>query len=105
MAVTCARIPRLLLNEINANHEDRTPEALARNDLLIRELNSNIAKVGSATTVNLPVECLESVTGGMSGAGLAVDSVPSLSSDVNSVSIRAIRATSEWVTHAVLDRQ
>mmetsp|Transcript_15527 Transcript_15527/g.46888 ORF Transcript_15527/g.46888 Transcript_15527/m.46888 type:complete len:202 (+) Transcript_15527:482-1087(+) len=36
---------KLLLNEINANHEDRTPEALARNDLLIRELNSNIAKV------------------------------------------------------------
>lgn len=36
---------KLLLNEINSNHEDRGPEALARNDLLIRELNGNIDKV------------------------------------------------------------
>jgi Early Flowering 4 domain len=35
---------RLLITEINANHEGRTPEALARNQLLIRELNGNIAK-------------------------------------------------------------
>jgi hypothetical protein len=38
----CARI---LINEINSNHESRTPEALARNVVLIRELNSNVAKV------------------------------------------------------------
>ena len=36
---------RLLITEINANHEGRNPEALARNQLLIRELNGNIAKV------------------------------------------------------------
>lgn len=35
----------MLITEINANHEGRTPEALARNQLLIRELNGNIAKV------------------------------------------------------------
>lgn len=44
---TIACVPtccRLLITEINANHEGRTPEALARNQLLIRELNGNIAK-------------------------------------------------------------
>ena len=37
---------RILINEINANHEARTPEGLARNVMLIRELNSNVSKVG-----------------------------------------------------------
>ncbi|KAK9824604.1 hypothetical protein WJX72_011668 [[Myrmecia] bisecta] len=36
---------KILINEINANHESRLPEALARNVLLIRELNNNVAKV------------------------------------------------------------
>lgn len=36
---------KVLINEINQNHEERTPEALARNVLLIRELNKNVAKV------------------------------------------------------------
>ena len=36
---------RLLLTEINTNHEIKTPDALARNVLLIRELDSNVAKV------------------------------------------------------------
>lgn len=36
---------RFLINEINNNHRLRTPEALARNVVLIRELNGNIAKV------------------------------------------------------------
>jgi len=36
---------RLLINEIAANHEARAPEGLARNQLLIRELNDNVAKV------------------------------------------------------------
>lgn len=36
---------KILINEINANHEARTPEGLARNVMLIRELNSNVSKV------------------------------------------------------------
>ena len=35
----------MLINEINSNHEARTPEALARNVVLIQELDSNVAKV------------------------------------------------------------
>ncbi|KAG0626175.1 hypothetical protein M758_2G108100 [Ceratodon purpureus] len=35
----------LLLNEINHNQEMRQPEGLARNVILIRQLNANIAKV------------------------------------------------------------
>ena len=38
---------RILINEISINHEARTPEGLARNVVLIRELNSNVAKVAS----------------------------------------------------------
>ncbi|KAG6548369.1 hypothetical protein Mapa_010148 [Marchantia paleacea] len=36
---------RLLINEINQNHESKIPESLTRNVLLIRELNNNITKV------------------------------------------------------------
>lgn len=36
---------KILINEINANHEARTPEGLARNVVLIKELNSNVSKV------------------------------------------------------------
>eukprot|EP00897_Mesotaenium_endlicherianum_P008954 jgi/Mesen1/8087/ME000434S07333 len=36
---------RLLINEINNNHEERNPEGLMRNVALIRELNHNVAKV------------------------------------------------------------
>jgi hypothetical protein len=36
---------KLLINEINKNHADRTEESLERNDLLIRELNGNVTKV------------------------------------------------------------
>ena len=36
---------RLLINEINRNHELRTPEALGRNVVLIRQLNTNVGKV------------------------------------------------------------
>ena len=38
-------VRRVLIKEINANHEGCTPEGLARNVVLIRELNSNLAKV------------------------------------------------------------
>lgn len=36
---------KLLITEINTNHEIRTPDGLARNVHLIRELNNNVAKV------------------------------------------------------------
>ncbi|TVU23965.1 hypothetical protein EJB05_26514 [Eragrostis curvula] len=36
---------RLLINEINQNHESRAPDNLTRNVGLIRELNNNIRRV------------------------------------------------------------
>ena len=36
---------KILISEINSNHEARTPESLARNLILIRELNKNVAEV------------------------------------------------------------
>ncbi|KAK9071199.1 hypothetical protein SSX86_009768 [Deinandra increscens subsp. villosa] len=36
---------RLLINEINQNHESKIPDNLSRNVGLIRELNNNIKKV------------------------------------------------------------
>lgn len=36
---------RLLINEINQNHEAKIPEGLTRNVMLIRQLNNNIGKV------------------------------------------------------------
>ncbi|GAQ84309.1 hypothetical protein KFL_001840080 [Klebsormidium nitens] len=36
---------KLLINEINLNHERRRPEGLTRNVQLIRELNENVTKV------------------------------------------------------------
>jgi len=36
---------RLLINEINHNHESKIPDNLSRNVALIRELNNNITRV------------------------------------------------------------
>ncbi|KAL8160879.1 hypothetical protein V2J09_012368 [Rumex salicifolius] len=36
---------RMLINEINQNHESRVPDNLSRNVGLIRELNNNIRRV------------------------------------------------------------
>ncbi|GMH04104.1 hypothetical protein Nepgr_005943 [Nepenthes gracilis] len=36
---------RLLINEINQNHESRIPDKLSRNVGLIKELNNNIRRV------------------------------------------------------------
>eukprot|EP00249_Psilotum_nudum_P015557 c25390_g1_i2 orf=108-470(+) len=36
---------RILINEINQNHDSKLPDNLRRNVTLIRELNSNIARV------------------------------------------------------------
>jgi hypothetical protein len=48
---------KLLMKEISHNHEVKSPEALERNAILIRELNSNLSKVvhlyGDLST-NLP---------------------------------------------------
>lgn len=38
---------RILINQINYNHAARTPDNLARNVSLIRELKANIMKVWS----------------------------------------------------------
>ncbi len=46
----CARCRRLI-KELKVNHEAQTSEALARNCLLIRELNTNIGAVRRAATV------------------------------------------------------
>ncbi|XP_010540086.1 PREDICTED: protein ELF4-LIKE 4 [Tarenaya hassleriana] len=38
---------RLLINEINQNHESRQPDNLKRNVGLIRELNNNVRRVAN----------------------------------------------------------
>eukprot|EP00198_Chlamydomonas_reinhardtii_P000132 XP_001689467.1 predicted protein [Chlamydomonas reinhardtii] len=50
---------KLLISEINRNHELRTPESLLRNVTLIRELNGNMATVVEAyrqlaTLIDIP---------------------------------------------------
>ncbi|KAI8464484.1 MAG: hypothetical protein J3K34DRAFT_355157, partial [Monoraphidium minutum] len=35
----------VLIAQIDANHRTRTPEALQRNVLLVRELNANVGRV------------------------------------------------------------
>lgn len=35
----------VLINQINENHTTRTPEALQRNVMLIKELNSNVQRI------------------------------------------------------------
>ncbi|PIN14633.1 hypothetical protein CDL12_12728 [Handroanthus impetiginosus] len=41
---------RLLINEINQNHESKIPDNLSRNVGLIRELNNNIRRVADLYT-------------------------------------------------------
>ncbi|KAK3410785.1 protein ELF4-LIKE 4 isoform X2 [Eucalyptus grandis] len=48
---------RLLINEINLNHESKIPDNLSRNVGLIRELNNNIRRV-----VDLYADLSSSVT-------------------------------------------
>ncbi|KAJ0987518.1 hypothetical protein J5N97_005874 [Dioscorea zingiberensis] len=54
---------RLLINEINQNHESKVPDNLSRNVGLIRELNNNIRRVVDLYGVGNPCvieleECL-----------------------------------------------
>lgn len=51
---------RLLINEINQNHESKVPDNLTRNVGLIKELNNNIRRV-----VNLYAELSNSFTRSM----------------------------------------
>lgn len=51
---------RLLINEINKNHESKIPDNLSRNVGLIRELNNNIRRV-----VNLYADLSSSFTKSM----------------------------------------
>ena len=67
---------RLLINEINQNHESKIPDNLSRNVSLIRELNNNITRVvdhyaGLSTTFTKAVE--SSSEGGDSGGTLKSD--------------------------------
>ncbi|KAK3011586.1 hypothetical protein RJ639_012232 [Escallonia herrerae] len=54
---------RLLINEINQNHESKVPDNLSRNVGLIRELNNNIRRV-----VDLYSDLSSSFTKSMEGS-------------------------------------
>ncbi|KAF5748438.1 protein ELF4-LIKE 3 [Tripterygium wilfordii] len=54
---------RLLINEINQNHESKIPDNLSRNVGLIRELNNNIRRV-----VDLYADLSSSFTKSMDGS-------------------------------------
>ncbi|KAL9224223.1 hypothetical protein vseg_000284 [Gypsophila vaccaria] len=66
---------RLLINEINQNHESRIPDNLSRNVGLIRELNNNIRRV-----VDLYSDLSQSLTRSMEGSSEG-DSSGALKSD------------------------
>ncbi len=61
---------RLLIKEINQNHESKIPESLTRNVMLIRELNGNINKVVElyANLSSNFVKAFENQTEGLSTA-------------------------------------
>ncbi|KAH7301069.1 hypothetical protein KP509_23G011100 [Ceratopteris richardii] len=52
---------RILIREINQNHESKIPENLTRNVTLIRELNKNIARVVEVYA-NLSSEFVQSMS-------------------------------------------
>ncbi|ERN11220.1 hypothetical protein AMTRI_Chr04g243150 [Amborella trichopoda] len=66
---------RLLINEINQNHESKIPDNLSRNVGLIRELNSNIRRV-----VDLYADLSSSFTKSMDASSEG-DSAGTLKSD------------------------
>lgn len=67
---------RLLINQINQNHESRIPDNLSRNVGLIRELNNNIRRV-----VDLYADLSQSLTTRSMEASSEGDSVGALKSD------------------------
>ncbi|KAE8720425.1 Protein ELF4-LIKE 4 [Hibiscus syriacus] len=63
---------RLLINEINQNHESKIPDNLSRNVGLIRELNGNIrrvvvlyAELSSSVTKSMETSSEEDLSGAM----------------------------------------
>ncbi|XP_068662666.1 protein ELF4-LIKE 4-like [Aristolochia californica] len=66
---------RLLINEINQNHESKIPDNLSRNVGLIRELNNNIRRV-----VDLYADLSSSFTKSMEASSEG-DSAGTLKSD------------------------
>uniref|UniRef100_A0A0D6R6C0 Protein EARLY FLOWERING 4 domain-containing protein n=1 Tax=Araucaria cunninghamii TaxID=56994 RepID=A0A0D6R6C0_ARACU len=73
---------RLLINEINQNHESKIPDNLSRNVGLIRELNNNIRRVvdlyaGLSTTFT---KAMETSSEGDSAGTLKSDGKPSIAS-------------------------
>ncbi|KAJ7963240.1 Protein ELF4-LIKE [Quillaja saponaria] len=77
---------RLLINEINQNHESKIPDNLSRNVGLIRELNNNIRRV-----VDLYAELSSSFTKSMEASSEG-DSTGTLRSD-GKVSQKRIRSS------------
>ncbi|KAJ7951537.1 ELF4-like 4 [Quillaja saponaria] len=67
---------RLLINEINQNHESKIPDNLSRNVGLIRELNNNIRRV-----VDLYADLSSSFTNKSLEASSEGDSTGTLKSD------------------------
>ncbi|KAK8959741.1 Protein ELF4-LIKE 4 [Platanthera guangdongensis] len=62
---------RLLINEINQNHESKVPDNLSRNVGLIKELNNNIRRV-----VGLYADLSSSFAMAMDSSGDSVSGVP-----------------------------
>ncbi|XP_014500076.1 protein ELF4-LIKE 3 [Vigna radiata var. radiata] len=69
---------RLLINEINQNHESKVPDNLTRNVGLIRELNNNIRRVydlyadlSSSFTKSMEVTSEGDSSGGVKSDGKA----------------------------------
>ncbi|GMH23327.1 hypothetical protein Nepgr_025170 [Nepenthes gracilis] len=77
---------RLLINEINQNHESKTPDNLSRNVGLIRELNTNIWRV-----VDLYDDLSHSFTKSME-ASWGDNSTAAVRSDSNKASHKRNRA-------------
>ncbi|KAK8989677.1 hypothetical protein V6N11_064094 [Hibiscus sabdariffa] len=78
---------RLLINEINQNHESRIPDNLSRNVGLIKELNNNIRRV-----VDLYADLSSSFTRSMEGSSEADSSAATFKSDGKATSPKRIRS-------------
>lgn len=61
----------VLIHQINENHATRTPEALQRNVMLIKELNSNVQRI-----TELYQQLASLLTGTPANAAAAADQKP-----------------------------
>ncbi|KAK8618703.1 hypothetical protein V6N13_132685 [Hibiscus sabdariffa] len=78
---------RLLINEINQNHESRIPDNLSRNVGLIKELNNNIRRV-----LGLYADLSSSFTRSMEASSEADSSAATFKSDGKATSPKRIRS-------------